>query len=155
MKIPNHFRQSESSVCISVKSDYFAREQISLEETFHLGDIKFLWKLADSSLYVLLTLLFASAEEQFSAMLTSSNIINLTTPVIWISAVAPSHAIYTVVLLWSPNNSTRHLLDEPNKSGSFLGFRLDSQMRKNYFSWQFIPSSGLWLIPHHAWDIHK
>ncbi len=70
------------------------KKEISPEE----GDIKSLRKLSNSS-YVLLAPLFASAGEQFSAMLILSNIINLTTPAIWISAVAPSHAIHATAAM--------------------------------------------------------
>ncbi len=46
-----------------------------------------------------------------------------------------------------PNNSIWHLLDEPNRSESFLGFNLDSQMRRNFSFWQLFPSPALGLIP--------
>lgn len=65
---------------------------------------------------------------------------------VWISAVSPSQ-----FKLHYCCNSIWHLLDEPNRSGLFLGFSFGTQTRRNFLPGSCSLHLDSWLIPHHTY----
>lgn len=128
------------------------RKQISPEE----GDIKSLCKMTKQGLCsarpsVYLLLKNNSAQCDYCQTLLTSQPWRYDFELLLCHVPTPLPQC-SLLCVWFPDNSIWHLLDEPKRSESFLGFDLDSQTSRNFSSWQLFPSPGLWLIPRHKYE---